>query len=88
MINELSNDSQRFDKNQEHVQNPFLLSDKFLATERAACASLEVRLRNLAEKAASRSIFTGREKQLQWRSSEPLPSFSSAEEGHLEDIAL
>lgn len=46
--------------------NPLLITDKFLATERAACASLEMRLRNLAEKAASRAAFTETPKATHW----------------------
>ena len=46
--------------------NPLLITDKFLATERAACASLELRLRNLAEKAASRAAFTEAPKPTHW----------------------
>ena len=34
------------------------ITDKFLATERAACATLETRLRNLAERAASKNTFS------------------------------
>ena len=34
------------------------ITDKFLASERAACATLETRLRNLAERAASRKVFS------------------------------
>jgi hypothetical protein len=83
MINEVLSDSQRLDKNQKPAENIFMLSDKFLATERAACASLETRLRNLAEKAASRSTFQVKEKQLQWRSDGSIPSSTSAKEGQI-----
>ena len=89
MINNMfSSDSKRLEKSKEPALSPFMLSDRFLATERAACASLEMRLRNLAEKAAARSTFSGREKQLQWRGGGFLPSSSSTEEGQLSVIAV
>ena len=88
MINEFLTDSQRLDKKKEPAQNPFMLSDKFLATERAACASLEMRLRNLAEKAASRGTFKGKEKQLQWRGGGSLPGSSLTKQGQQSVIAV
>ena len=54
------------DSNPMSGMNPLLITDKFLATERAACASLEMRLRNLAEKAASRTTFTEANKPSHW----------------------
>lgn len=83
MINEVLSDSQRLDKNQKPAQNMFMLSDKFLATERAACASLETRLRNLAEKAASRSTFHVKEKQFQWCSDGSIPSSTLTKDGQI-----
>jgi hypothetical protein len=88
MINEVLSDSQRLDKNEKPAQNIFMLSDKFLATERAACASLETRLRNLAEKAASRSTFQVKEKQLQWRSDGSIPSSTLTKEGQIMGSAV
>lgn len=62
-------DSYILENSQLPGQNPLLISDQFLATERAACASLEMRLRSLAEKAASRSTYTDKQKSTQWHQS-------------------
>jgi hypothetical protein len=68
-------DSYVLENSQLPGQNPLQISDQFLATERAACASLEMRLRSLAEKAASRSTYTEKQKSSQWHQS---PSLSNS----------
>jgi hypothetical protein len=76
-------DSYVLENSQLPGRNPLQISDQFLATERAACASLEMRLRSLAEKAASRSTYTEKQKSSQWHQSLSLTNSPARIKGKL-----
>jgi hypothetical protein len=76
-------DSYVLENSQLPGQNPLQINDQFLATERAACASLEMRLRSLAEKAASRSTYTEKQKSSQWHQSLSLTNSPARIKGKL-----